>query len=621
MQHQRPVQKLLALFAKPGQYEYHAFDNDAHQIRLMTILPDEAGSPIRITLAPANLWNDVRPPYETVSYVWGDPTRSACLKVYKRSKGSRYRYLNVPTNTAAVLNRIRLPDRKRTIWQDAVCINQDDLVERGHQVSLMGKIYSGSMGNIVYLGELSDPTMEDRIPTTITTLLSDAERRTNGFSTFGTTIRDKATGGYRYGQSEMQRTVDQEAVIFMMELPWFRRLWTLQEAALAPKNTVVLGTSQFDLLDMLRALMWWAYGGLPASSMEAQAGILCIRESHAYIDHDQGRMTGRFPGITDLLVCSTAFEKSEPRDGVFAGLSLLSGPPAPLLTPDYNKPVSEILQIATRLALLEKGDLGLLRLVKLRPGDLEGARVASWVLRVDRQYHPAIDSNELNLAFGAAETLVDGTSLTTDSLISAMLLTTGYVVDEVESLSRVCTPADHRFLDTWLIWIREAFNLYRMRVVSRTLPQSRRAFALTFLGGGILNSTSLPATDTELKPLDDFTDLMWNAAEEHIKEDAIIEHPLRAALLDVVHAFRTDYTVNRLFFVTRSGRPGLGSGEMQSGDIVTLLRSVRTPMILRPLSNGHYQLLGEAYIDGIMFGEAWEECKSAGAIEEDFLLV
>ncbi|KAK5679622.1 hypothetical protein LTS10_008444 [Elasticomyces elasticus] len=449
-------------------------------------------------------------------------------------------------------------------------------------------------------------------------LFHDAERQTNGFSTFRATIVDEVTGVPQYNDDQMQRSVDQEAVTFMLELPWFRRLWTLREAALAPKNTAVLGTSRFDLLDMLRALMWWAHGQQSTSSIKALAGMTCIQQSQLYIDHDQSFMAGSFT-LADLLFCSMIFEKTEPRDGVFAIISLLSNIPPQLRIPDYNKPLSEILRTATRLAILERGDLEILRLVKTRPSDLEGAHVTSWVLRVDRQNNAAVDSIALYSEFAAAEGLGKDTSLTLQSLDSATLLTRGYIVGEVETLSRVYTRADFRYTDTFLLWIREAFDLYGVRVASQTLPQARRAFALTILGSGILGHTFQLATDKELKPLDDITDLLWYGAEVHITND--IDHPLHAPLLDVGHTFRTDFTINRRFFVTNSGRPGLGPRAMQTGNIVTLLRGVRTPIILRPLSDGRYQLVGETYVDGIMFGEAWKECKTTGAVEEEFLLV
>jgi hypothetical protein len=40
------------------------------------------------------------------------------------------------------------------------------------------------------------------------------------------------------------------------------------------------------------------------------------------------------------------------------------------------------------------------------------------------------------------------------------------------------------------------------------------------------------------------------------------------------------------------------------GDIIWLLPDADVPFILRPLENGHYKLVGEAYVHGIMHGEA-----------------
>jgi hypothetical protein len=42
------------------------------------------------------------------------------------------------------------------LWTDAICINQQDLDERGHQVQLMGSIYRNAHMVIVWLGTDDD---------------------------------------------------------------------------------------------------------------------------------------------------------------------------------------------------------------------------------------------------------------------------------------------------------------------------------------------------------------------------------------------------------------------------------------------------------------------------------
>ena len=62
----------------------------------------------------------------------------------------------------------------------------------------------------------------------------------------------------------------------------------------------------------------------------------------------------------------------------------------------------------------------------------------------------------------------------------------------------------------------------------------------------------------------------------------------------------------RTFFLTRSGRMGVGPRYMEPEDIVVVLFGGKTPYILRPADSGCYHFVGECYIDGLMHGEAIE---------------
>ena len=48
----------------------------------------------------------------------------------------------------------------RTIWIDAVCINQKDTVERGEQVAVMGQVYEKTTRNLIWLGPSDENTAE-----------------------------------------------------------------------------------------------------------------------------------------------------------------------------------------------------------------------------------------------------------------------------------------------------------------------------------------------------------------------------------------------------------------------------------------------------------------------------
>lgn len=60
----------------------------------------------------------------------------------------------------------------------------------------------------------------------------------------------------------------------------------------------------------------------------------------------------------------------------------------------------------------------------------------------------------------------------------------------------------------------------------------------------------------------------------------------------------------RRHIVTEDGHVGLGSWVTEPGDFVCILKDATAPFILRPQADGDkFKLVGEAYVQGMMFGE------------------
>ena len=51
------------------------------------------------------------------------------------------------------LQYLRWQHNERYLWIDQICINQDDIKERGSQVQLMREIYSGATCVLAWLGQ------------------------------------------------------------------------------------------------------------------------------------------------------------------------------------------------------------------------------------------------------------------------------------------------------------------------------------------------------------------------------------------------------------------------------------------------------------------------------------
>lgn len=117
-------------------------------MRLLNLEPGGFDDPVRTTLSFGNTSN--RDEYDAISYTWGGEDnnmfRTARILVNSRE-------FAVTPNCETALRRVRLRWSRRTVWMDAICINQDDMNERGHQVHLMPQIYSRARRVLIYIGE------------------------------------------------------------------------------------------------------------------------------------------------------------------------------------------------------------------------------------------------------------------------------------------------------------------------------------------------------------------------------------------------------------------------------------------------------------------------------------
>ena len=107
--------------------------------------------------------NEIEDLSETVPSEWGESIKGQCIEFeavsYVWGKGTKNQHiicngdiLEITTNLHKVLQCLRLPTASRRLWVDGICIDQDNLDEKGHQVAFMGKIYQAAKQVIVYLG-------------------------------------------------------------------------------------------------------------------------------------------------------------------------------------------------------------------------------------------------------------------------------------------------------------------------------------------------------------------------------------------------------------------------------------------------------------------------------------
>jgi hypothetical protein len=63
----------------------------------------------------------------------------------------------------------------------------------------------------------------------------------------------------------------------------------------------------------------------------------------------------------------------------------------------------------------------------------------------------------------------------------------------------------------------------------------------------------------------------------------------------------------RRYFVSHRGYLGVGPPAMSPGDVIAIILGLDTPLVLRAIEQGQYQIVGEAYVHGIMDGELMKD--------------
>ena len=194
---------------------YKLLSIERSEIRLLTVSPGSGCELLRCRLHQAFLDDTPRPTYETISYCWSDPSLQAPI-ILNGNKTS------IPASAERSLRRMRLPDRERILWLDAVCINQNDSVERGTQVALMSQIYAQTQLNLIWLGE-DDGSTPDALRA-IRLILQDAKEETNNLESFSDRIWSKQ-GVYQFSKTGISTNVSFDSLLRFYARPWFQRLW------------------------------------------------------------------------------------------------------------------------------------------------------------------------------------------------------------------------------------------------------------------------------------------------------------------------------------------------------------------------------------------------------------
>ena len=221
--------------------QYQPLVAPTEAIRVVDIEPsNDSKAPIQCCLRVVTLDDSLS--FEALSYTWGHPEPKKIISL----NGCDF---EAQENLEAALRRLRRTNDIRTLWIDALCINQRDNAEKSVQVSRMGEIYERAQQVVVWLGEPDD---EDNVAMQCLIHGSFGFRH-NPFP--DERLRENGLFGHAAGEAQgMIASIGDERrredeiwmgeVGRLLDRPYFSRCWIQQEVVLASKITVICGSDE-----------------------------------------------------------------------------------------------------------------------------------------------------------------------------------------------------------------------------------------------------------------------------------------------------------------------------------------------------------------------------------------
>lgn len=356
-------------------------------IRLVRFTPADTANEsttLACQLLEASL--DTPPIYYALSYVWGNPDSTDAVVC----NGHR---LRITFNLAKVLRRLQkgfIPpkatvdsdrrwDRQRRCWYtrpdadpyylfwiDAICINQQSLMERNHQVQMMKEIYAQATGVIVWLGDVHHKNEDISAAMHAIKLFSPPPDRSRSHMT---------TSSLHIYMQDLEVSDVWSALNAIFASRWYQRLWCVQEVAVARESFLLFDNSCIHSQDVLRFGAWLT----SVERDEPYGPFISFKPlSSDNLKELKRRINARkeYGGPLSVLSTFRSLEVKDPRDNIFGLLGLLK-PEDSIFQVDYTESTAAVYMDVVLRLITHDRDLRVLSHV-----DHPAIRIFRWRFRL-----------------------------------------------------------------------------------------------------------------------------------------------------------------------------------------------------------------------------------------------
>ena len=698
----------------PNDYRlYNLLSKERKEFRIIKLVPGNEDDPLRCFLITESLVDGDDPSYEALSYCWGclDSTETIELYHFCEQDGEESPHVKglspnatlklpadgkltadgelievpcykqdftVTTNVIAALRKLRNDTYYRTLWVDAICINQSDLAERVAQVAIMRLIYEQAKQTLIWLGEGNEAC--DFSMDAIYAIAAFIEERTGvdpmlffGKSglVFDPRLLDQLLLEFEQSQGwDDQSALKLSTIIlghFFAE-SWFRRVWVLQEVGTASRVVLRYGSRTVGWGAVLIVAHWqkrWIqkylvfYGAIPNVEEIYRENTLPV----AWQTITNKR------ALEEKIFLASAFGSTDPRDKLYALIGLASETwdledPSSTLRLQYDNSPEEAFANFTICIIQATSSLNILSAAtKYSP---TGARQLfpsgrSWIPEFDRDN--TVQSLLITYAGlghkGKPKCYIACNGLTVFPTIDVrndILTLHGYTIDDIDFQSAVVCESKLGANDGYfnIIPFKRADGLFRsdsklalskilkhICTLSADYPpggHSLEAFVSTLqlgLGGGglmvrtveseISNEKHITETLTVDDLMLDFLALcrvceldMTGVADSYVRQESKTDDKSSSQrFLHMIHQPAN----GRCFFTTRTGLMGLCPVAARQGDCVVVLFGSPILFILRKMPSSDPKLSSLNISHGYEFiGECYVHGKMDGSVVRENMM-
>lgn len=521
--------------------------------------------------------------------------------------------LEVTKNCHGALRHLRHAEIFRVLWVDAVCIDQSNIDERSAQISLMRRIYSEAGTVLVWLGEATSEIDEET-----STPISDLGMRF--MYDFAEEISDRREAGLDIASGPLYREFMRDRIAFqgrhtevlsprvrglweVLHRAWRKRLWTIQELALANRVSFLIGDRPGVLgnLEYLVAALF--RDDQPDEELEFSMSFVATA-SHMFGMRNfvqSGEQDQFAPGEKALKVLTNTRNAvaTDPRDNIYGVLGFFGDaaedPHNIFPAPDYKKTAAELYAEVSRAIIKATGHLDVLSSCTAY---LQSSipNLPSWAASWN---DTPIQYFRLHTFDAAAGSRV----VYEDSENGRHLKIKGKRLDTVNDLRTApngLTYNNNGCLLLWRRWYDLAFSL----PAHPTGQSMEDVFLATMCWGNDLVNRCLQPGDLQasfdawLEILRSWegmdTDTMGPIAERIFTDEAAFKFTRRAATV----------MLGRAVGVTEKSYLVMLPVGSAVGDEIVVLSGGRVPYAVRA-EGDCYKLVGACYVHGVMDGEAF----------------